>query len=272
VTDLKAEDFGVYVDDRSVDVQSVLVSPDPLNVFLVLDMSPSGAAIEKAVKAVARRLVDKLRPDDKLTMLSFAASTRVELTESTDRKKALKKIENLQMADGTSVYEAVTELFRKSIPPDAPNTFVLLVTDGVDTTSRKAGFESALVAAEKSSVPVFLVYFDNYAPNVKKAEKSGRLYPVFPDSFPGLGKEEYDLGRLFLTDLVKLSGGRVVQMIDFLAGMTDAVDTIPSEMSGRYRVVFRLPEWAADDKRHTLKVRVKRPNLVVLAKGSVFAN
>jgi hypothetical protein len=155
---------------------------------------------------------------------------------------------------------------------------VLILTDGVDTTSRKTKYPEALVAAEKTDATVFPIYLDTFtaAPRVRvRGTNIGSLpwdlQQVLNSarfSLPGDSEAEYALGRLYLNDLVYLSGGRAVDAKLLLEGKAKVATNIADELRQQYYVTFMPVGSAYLGQRKHIKVRVDRPNLAVIARGS----
>jgi len=161
----------------------------------------------------------------------------------------------------------VAELFEKRLNLIADVAALVILTDGVDTTSRKASYESSLIAAEKGNMPVFPIYLDTFVPQGKNAAPLNSLFPPVQM----IGKEEYEKGRLYLTDLIRLSGGRAIFAGEVLSGKSKALDNLSSDLVSRYYVTFKLSKLDKATNAKKLKIRVNSPNLTVLAKGSYIA-
>ena len=277
---LEARDFKIFVDDKEVEIVSVETRNEPLNVILLIDTSPSADTQLKTAKALALRIVEKLEPDDKVMVLGFNQELKTYTQLTSDRKELAKGIGRLSMGSGTSLYNAIARIFEKELANMHGPTVLLVVTDGVDTTSTKASYESSLIAAEKTNTTVFPIYFDTFAASQSRT-LSGRVLVGVPSGLilPGvIGspirnargtlKEEYELGRSYLTDLVFLSGGRPVRGDELAPGKMESLDSIPAEIKSRYYLTFRLASGGKPGDRHRIKVRVNKPDLTVLAKGS----
>lgn len=267
VLGLRAPDFKAFVDDTEVEVVSVETRDAPLTIVLVLDMSPSANEQIKAVKALASRIVDRLRATDKVMVVGFNADMKVATEPALDRKGIAKAIDRLSMGNGTSAYDTVSELFEKRFTSITEPTALFLISDGVDTTSRKASYVTSLIAAEKGNVPVFPIYLDT----VLTAASAGQFPTVFGIKLPparGSTKEEYELGRYYLTDLLRLSGGRAFLADEVLSGKSAALDRLPADLASRYYVTIRLPPGGISKGPYRLKTRVNIPDVTVLAKGS----
>src|SRR5258708_9147388 len=190
---------------------------EPLNLVLLLDVSPSTDSRIKEIKNIATQIVENLRPDDKIMIVEFSADMKILIDFTTDRKAIAKAISKSQMDDGTAIYNAVSELFRKKLTLlNGPNSIVLL-SDGIDTVSRKSNYLGSLMDAEQGNTNIFPVFFDTFN-DPPKPKVIGHLPPGMSASISdsilrqasvhGPTKEESSLGILDLNQLIRLSVGR----------------------------------------------------------------
>jgi VWFA-related protein len=273
VTGLGAKDFKIFVDNAETEILSVNVPEGPLHVVLLFDVSPSAEEQFKSMKELGEAFVAKLQPNDTVLVASFGYKLKI-LSPFTDDRALIKKaIQRLEIEDGTSIYEAVSEIFERDLNSIAGRTAVIIFTDGVDTTSRKADYESSLVNVEKTNISVIPIYYDTYSEMLKKQQKLPRdIFSNFPvqvrGKFVGLNKDEYVLGQNYLSDLFKLSGGRPIPVADLIKGKTTMFDLIPTELRSKYYITIKSPSAGKPGSRHSVKVRVSQPNLTIFAKGS----
>ncbi len=282
VNDLKKEDFKVFVDGPEATIVSVDRRGDPLNVLLVIDTSASSTDLLASTKQLAASMVDQFHTADSISVFKFSDQLKQLVPLTTDRvaiNAAIDKIDpKKRESGGTSLYDITSELFSKYVPASTSRTVVVLLTDGVDTTSRKTKYAQALVAAEKAGVTIFPVYLDTFVQGPQSRIRGGnaaslpwdvRIFGNTPSvSVPGSSEAEYDLGRLYLNDLVYLSGGRAIDVKSLLEGKAKVAATIADELRRQYYVTFTPINNAHIGQRKHLKVRVNRPNLAVIARGS----
>jgi VWFA-related protein len=280
IGDLRKEDFKVFVDGLETAVVSVERRDDPLNVLLVIDTSASSTDLLASTKRLATSMVDQFRPADSISVFKFSDQLKQLVPLTADRSAihaAIDKIDpKKRESGGTSLYDITAALFGKYVAPSSGRTVVLLLTDGVDTTSRKTKYPQALVAAEKAGVTVFPVYLDTFAFANAQLNTSGlpiAVQQILRNSSmgrptAGASEEEYALGRLYLNDLVYLSGGRAIEARSLLEGKAKVASTIADELRQQYYVTFTPIGNAHIGQRKHLKVRVNRPNLAVMARGS----
>ncbi len=256
VAGLEKKDISVLIDGNNAEITSVRAGMEPLDLILLLDASPSGDARLKATKELAQNIVSQLGPDDRVTVVGIGDKVKIGLERSQDRPHAIKAIEKIRTTAGTSFYDAVTKVSEMSRDLLHPAT-VVLVTDGVDTTSRHSYSES-LAEAERGNLVVSVFYLDTIQ------DMSAKVLPPLAGLFPKTlnSKAEYERGVNYLNDLLALSGGRKWD--------AKAVSNIVADMRSRYYVTFRFPPTDSHDERHDIRIRVYRSGMQVLSKASTI--
>src|SRR5690606_37753498 len=120
----------------------------PFTVILMIDVSPSTEYRIDEIHRAAMAFVDELRPNDKVMVIAFDDSVRVLARATNDRRVLHNAIRQAQFGDGTSLYEAVDHAINRELRLIQGRKAVVLFTDGVDTTSRRANYESTIADAE----------------------------------------------------------------------------------------------------------------------------
>ena len=268
VTDLKASDIRVLVDGGEREFSAFEAVNPPRDILLILDTSPSLAFEEKDLRNAVLMLIEALQPGDKLQIISFNSEVSI-LSESTGDAEILRKaVKKLKTGDGTSIYEATREIFRKHLSGKTPPV-VIMLTDGVDTTSRRVNYEKALIEAERSGAVVFPFYFDT---SELMAASTRRIPPsVFGRNFPRASidaKQEYEIGRAYLQDIAALSGGRTIVVKKLTDVDKQDFEAALKIITPQYYLSINSMETAGTFQRRQIKVRVLRPNLKVFARGS----
>ena len=134
---------------------------------------------------------------------------------------------------------------------------MILFTDGVDTTSGKADYDSTLREAEEADATIFPIYYNTFSSNL-----------LLNRSMRGTSREEYAVGKAYLKDLSESTGGRVFSADATEGGLTRTFESIADELRHQYSIGY-IPEDAGQTgQRKQIKVRVNRPNLIIRARDS----
>lgn len=269
IPNLRQSDFKIFEDGREQEIAYFGTSDKPFTVVLLIDTSPSTQYKIEEIQSAATAFVEQLRPQDSVMVIEFDASVHV-LTEMTnDRQKIYKAIRRADFGDGTSLYDAVEFSLRKRLSKIEGRKAIVLFTDGVDTTSYKANYDSTIIEAEEAEAMIFPIYYNTFFDN------RGGISSPFP--FPGQGgilsgrgnsAEDYALGKKYLEDLAGATGGRVFRPEATPGGLTRAFEGIAEELRRQYNIGYYPQKEGKAGERRQIKVRVNRPNLVVRARDS----
>jgi VWFA-related protein len=269
LTDLQNSDFKVFVDDKEQEISAFETAKTPHNILLILDTSPSLAYKDEDLRSVVSKLIEALQPADKLQIISFNESVDVINKATNDAAILQKAVKKIQMGGGTSIYEAIRTINKKYLAANVEQPVIILLTDGVDTTSLRASYITSLVEAEKSGAVVFPFYFDS-AEFFKKIQPRLPLsvFGNVPRSNVGLTDAEYDLGRAYLKDIAALSGGRTFAVKNLSQVKKEDFDAALKFINPNYYLSISGAPNSGAFERKQIKVRVNRPNLSVRARGS----
>ena len=269
IPNLRQADFKIFEDGKEQEIAYFGTSEKPFTVILLIDTSPSTQYKIEEIQRAATAFVDQLKAQDSVMVIEFDAGIHV-LTEATnDRQKIYKAIKRADFGDGTSLYDAVEFSLRKRLSKIEGRKAVVLFTDGVDTTSYKANYDSTVIEAEESEAMIFPIYYNTFFDN------SGGISSPYP--FPGQGgilsgrgnsAEDYALGKKYLEDLADATGGRVFRPEATPGGLTAAFEGIAEELRRQYNIGYYPQKEGQAGQRRQIKVRVNRPNLVIRARDS----
>ena len=217
ISNLKAEDIKVFEDGQAQQIFTFQTSVDlPLSLAILIDTSASEERTLPDEKIAARAFLESvLGPKDEAAVISFTGETTLEqsFTGSVDRlRRAIDRVEfvppsgyigggvvingtppisgtNQSLAGSTAIWDAIWITSDELISDSAEHTrrAIILLTDGVDTSSRMKMHE-AIERAQKVDALIYAIGIgDRYTYNVdegslrKIAEKTGgRAY--FPSN------------------------------------------------------------------------------------------
>ncbi len=263
VSGLTKDDFKIFEDGKEQKIEYFGTADKPFTVVLLLDTSPSAEYEIEEIQAASRAFIDELKPDDKVIVIEFDGNVHV-LTEATnDRQRLYKAISKADFGSGTSLYEAVNFSLKKRLEKIPGRKAIVLFTDGVDTTSRKATYDSTLDLAEESDTLIFPIYYNTFAQNQARIRGSvGVFSPV------GTSPEDYAVGRKYLVELAAYTGGRVFKPDAVPGGLAAAFRGIAIELRQQYNIGYIPSDHGKPGEQKRIKVRVDRPNLAVRARDS----
>jgi len=196
--------------------------------------------------------------------------------------------------DGTSLYEAVGHALNRQLRQVQGRKAIVLFSDGVDTTSKRASYQSTVRQAEELDALIYSIRYDTYA-DMQGGGGGGPVYSPYPSGRSGggsvlgailggilgggnvriggggggggSGRAAYETGRRYMDDLARNSGGRSFQA-QTTYNLETAFGGIAEELRRQYSIGYYPEAVGQAGQRKQISVRVSRPNAVVRAKNS----
>ena len=302
VLGLRGEDFQISESGRRQAVTFFSGERRPLRIALALDISTSMMNKMSAVSDALRHFIELLEPADEIMVITFSGAVHVDQDFTSDRELLERVFSRLRPDQGTSLYDAAIEAIRRVAPGPAESKAVVLVTDGVDTSSR-ATFGELREIARRSEVPIFSLGVGDDGSFLRILGPMGGIGtgrgPRNPRGWPGRGPRgwpgggggggwpgtgggggrfppsstaEFDARPLL--DLAEDTGGRaeILKGLENDHGRVDrlkeAVESIAMTLRHRYLVGYE-PE-AGKSGWRKIKVDVDRPAVTVQARKGYY--
>jgi VWFA-related protein len=170
----------------------------------------------------------------------------------------------------------------------------VLFTDGVDTTSRRANFESNIMDAQELDALIYPVQYDTsedmnsgnfpigridvwdqilggiFGGGGGGGRRGGRGGGGYP-SRRGTGRGDYEVGNQYLLELANSTGGREYQA-DSLQNMSYAFANVAEELRRQYSIGYYPKRPPQQGQRRYIRVRARQPNLAVRSRESYIFN
>ena len=158
---LTKKDFSIFENGIKQNITYVQSEEQPFTVILMIDISPSTKYKMDEIHYAAITFVNQLRPSDKVLVVAFDQRMHV-LTDgpTADKPSIYAAIYKATFGSGTSLYEAVNFVTGLDLVKFAGRKAVVLFTDGVDTTSRDASFESTIAGIQEIDALVYPIRYD----------------------------------------------------------------------------------------------------------------
>src|SRR5689334_267189 len=160
VPNLQKEEFRIWEDGVEQEVAFFQSVDKPFSVVLMLDTSPSTQFRLEDIQDAATSFVNQLRNDDKVMVVSFNDNIKVLSEFTTDRNKLERAIHRAKTGDGTRLYDAVDMVINEQLSHVQGRKAIVLFTDGVDTTSKRASYQSNIMDAEELDALIYPVQYD----------------------------------------------------------------------------------------------------------------
>lgn len=295
ISGLQQRDFQIFENGVQQKIEYFQSVEQPFTVVLLLDVSNSTAFQINEIQNAAITFVNQLRRDDRVMVMSFDERVRV-LSQPTNNRAVLRNaILQIQFGGGTSLYDAVEHVINRQLRSIQGRKAIVIFSDGVDTTSRYANYQSTIREAEEVDALIYPIRYDTYR-DMQGNSGGGVYYPprrrgggtgstigdILADILggsvqmggrrgggggPGTSRTDYETGRRYLEDLAKNSGGRHFEASD-TNNLDAAFASIAEELRRQYSLGYYPENIGEKGERRQIRVRVARPNLVVRAKNS----
>ncbi len=262
VPNIRRSEFRIFEDGVEQEIAYFGTEDKPFTVVLMLDTSLSTAYRIEEIRQAAMAFVDQLRSQDSVMVIEFNGSIKVRTELTNDRSRIFKAIQKANFGSGTSLYDAVNQALRRRLSSVSGRKAVVLFTDGVDTTSRRASYDSTLSLAEEADAMIFPIYYNTFTWNRPRLGFPEILSPV------GTRPEDYALGRKYLEELSEYTGGRIFRPESTPGGLTAAFEGIAEELRRQYNIGYIPAKRGNPGDRKLITVRVNRPNLNIRARDS----
>ena len=295
VPNLQKEEFRIWEDGVEQEVAFFQSVDKPFSVVLMLDTSPSTQFRLEDIQDAAISFVNQLRPDDKVMVVSFNDDIKILSEFTTDRSRLRHAIERSRTDDGTRLYDAVDMVINQQLSRVQGRKAIVLFTDGVDTTSRRASYQSNVMDAQELDALIYPVQYDtsrdmsvqNYPPMGGSIDIFGQILGgIFGGGgrrrggggggggYPrgrGRAGDDYELANYYLQELANSTGGREYQA-DSLQNMSSAFANVAEELRRQYSIGYYPKRPPQAGQRRQIRVRARQPNLAVRARDSYIFN
>jgi len=273
IPNLRRTDFKIFDNGTEQEIAYFGTSDKPFTVVLLIDTSPSTEFKIEEIQQAAIAFVDQLKPQDRVMVIEFDANIHVLSEATSDRTAIYKAINRADFGDGTSLYDAVDFSLRKRLEKVEGRKAIVLFTDGVDTTSSKARYETTINDAEEADTLIFPIYYNTFFSN-RGGIGGGSPFPNGGiilgggNRRTGTSSSDYAIGKKYLEDLADATGGRVFRPEATPGGLTAAFEGIAEELRRQYNIGFYPSSEGEKGQKRQIKVRVNRPQLIIRARES----
>lgn len=268
IGNLRKEDFRIFENGVEQELSYFAAVKQPFTVALLLDVSGSTQSRLQAIREAANTFIKRLRPNDRLLIISFDGKINV-LTEAVSLSALRQKRLHLDAVnDGTVLYDTVDLALNQKLAAIQGRKAIVLLTDGVDGGSKRGSFKHNLRDAAESNVVIYTVQY-NTLPELP--ERLSRIVNTKVRSrMEAKMTKEYAVGSNYLRSLAEKTGGRLYSA-DNLSDVPAAFNAITEELGRQYSLGYYPKNQAAAGETRDIKVRTRQPNLIVRARESYVA-
>jgi VWFA-related protein len=294
VAGLRAQDFTLYKDGAKQEIAFFATEEEPLNIALLLDTSRSTESVLDEIKDRAKDFLKQLKAQDRAMIVTFDYDVHVLTRLTSDRKALEQAIKNAAIGEyvGTTLRDAVFEVFDKHFKQVSGRKAIILLTDGKDHGS-DVTTDELLEAAEESDTMIYSIFYTTNLPNFRP--RDGRPFPRGgPGGFPPMGRrrrfplmsessqpfqqfpdrnerrrrreQQNERAEEFLEELSNVSAGRLYR--SDIGDLKKNFALIADELRHQYRLGFYPDGERQPGSLHKLRVEVAMQDAVVRSRRS----
>ncbi len=292
ISGLQQRDFKIFENGVEQKVEYFQSVEQPFTVVMLIDVSPSTQFRIEEIQQAAITFLDQLRPNDRVMVVSFDERVHVMSPITNNRYQLRDAIRQVQFGDGTGLYDAVDYVINQELRGIQGRKAVVLFTDGVDTTSRRASYQSTVSETEEIDSLFYTIRYDTSHdmnggisyPGRRGGRRGGGGRSAMADILAaiitggnvniggngapgGASSSDYETGRKYLETLALNSGGREFEA-STMTNVDAAFSGIAEELRRQYSLGYYPDNVGNIGDRKQIKIRVMRPGVVVRAKTS----
>jgi Ca-activated chloride channel family protein len=226
VTDLRREDFRVYDEGRAQAIAHFHGGRGlPARILILFDASGSMGGLDRVANArqAASQLLLALSPEDEVAVAGFDSRYWGVVAFTRDRRAVWRGLESITPFGSTALHDALDKGARDIASHGEGRRAVVVLTDGVDTSSQKTADE-VIARSRALDVPIYAVSV---------------VSPLDDPASPSfLGKKdagEAAAAAETLARYAELSGGAAFRVSN-VAGLHIAAQRIATELKHQYRL------------------------------------
>jgi len=266
---LTKSDFRIYENGREQEISYFAGLDEPFTVAILIDISYSTVFKIEELKAAASAFVEQLSPNDRVAIIAFDQLPYLLTKPTTNRAATRLAIDSIRTGSGTSLYDALDLAFRQ-IADYRGRKAVVLLSDGVDTTSQLTNPRRIREAIIEEDVIIYSIRYDTFR-DVERLRKrdaeivyddNDRPMIVYKPPQAGERDKDYRSAREFLENASVVTGGRV-----FEARRVRDLRRIFSEIANELRKTYVLAYYPSEGREmirdYTLRIRVLKPDLQI---------
>ena len=280
---LKQEQFHIYEDGVEQEIAyfeppaiANNASPDatqkPFTVALLLDVSDSTEFKLAQIQSAALAFINLLRPGDRVIVVAFDQRLQVLAEATNDRKVLREAIARTRTGGGTSLYAALDTVINQRLSRVTGRKAIVLLTDGVDTSSKGATAESTVRAAQASDATIYPVQYNTYGDFADNSSREtygagdfGAMAHQTKNGEPA--SEAYKRATLYLRLLADKTSG-YFQYTDSIKNLSRSFERIAEQLREQYTLGYYPKNKTVDGAQRLIKVQVGLPKVTVRTRKS----
>lgn len=250
---LSIKDFSVMEDGAAQKVSDFTSEEASFAAAILIDMSGSMDYKFGLVRAAAASFVDHIRDNDQVAVFGFNNKIKM-FQDFTDLRDISEYVWDAKAEDMTRLYDCANEALAALEKRAEKRKAILLISDGWDTTSSKATFDSVMKKSLANGVTIYTV--DLIDDGLRMGGGS---------EIAGLRR-----GQSEMKEFASQTGGRYVHSPQG-DKLDDAFNNIVEELRNQYTLTYYSSNPKRDGRWRKLNVNASRPGLTTRSRKGYWA-
>jgi Ca-activated chloride channel homolog len=176
VTGLTRKEFTVREEGSPQRIEDFSSTEAPFSVALLIDTSRSTQNKLGKIRKAAETFIKQLLPNDRIMVVSFDEKVRFICDFTSNHAELERAVKSLKSSYMTSLYDAIHRTINEKMNKIQGRKAIVVLTDGVDTASKQATYESAIEMAASAGIITYSVQYET--------RNDGSSRPIY---IPGIG-------------------------------------------------------------------------------------
>ena len=185
VRGLARPDFAVREDGTTQRIENFSAEEAPFDVALLIDTSRSTQNKLSSIRKAAISFFKQLQPRDRVMIVTFDDKVRFVNDFTNNPVELDRAVRTLKSGYMTSLYDAIKLTVTEKLAPARGRKAIVVLTDGVDTASRQATFESSLDLIASSGIIAYAIQYET------RNDGSPLMKPIFLPGLPNGGGNSF---------------------------------------------------------------------------------
>lgn len=273
IPDLIKDKFKIFEDGKEQEIAHFETPGAPITVALVIDMSDSAKVSLGEMGLAANAFIDKLTPKDKALIVAFDKNIHRVIGATDDRDILRLGLLGIKTGGGTALYDTVEHVISTSFQGVSGRKAVILLTDGIDTSSIRSTFQTSADQVAAGNIAFFPIQYQPEAISrlrvAPENNQGGTVTLITTPSGESIAGA-HQRGTRYLRLLADSSGGRF-QLADSTKKLEAAFAQLAAELRQLYYIGYYSNKEATRVEKRKLIVKVDAPNARVDFRDSYIA-
>lgn len=160
VTGLTLSEFTVREEGSPQKIEDFSSTEAPFSVALLIDTSRSTQNKLDKIRKTALTFIRQLLPNDRVMVVSFDEKVRFVCDFTNNHAELERAVKSLKTSYLTSLYDAINLTINEKMSRIPGRKAIVILTDGVDTASKQATYESVIDLAASAGIISYTIQYE----------------------------------------------------------------------------------------------------------------